>query len=112
MCKAEWERYTILFLPAPISLFFCTRTGINFFLNPHRYRFFENIVSVREDQKDAKATQANRRYICHREAFFPPSRQKDFRHTWHYASSEGGLAGEEVTDGTGPGEAEGWCLKK
>ena len=27
-------------------------------------------------------------------------------------SSEGGLAVEEVRDGTGPGEAEGWCLEK
>jgi len=40
------------------------------------------------------------------------SSSKGLSHTWHCVSSEGGLAGEEVRDGTGPGEAEGWCLEK
>jgi len=32
-------------------------------------------------------------------------------HTWHWVSSEGWLARKEGRDGTGPGEAEGWCFK-
>jgi len=33
------------------------------------------------------------------------SSSKGLRHTWHCVSSEGRLAGEEMRDGTGPGEA-------
>jgi len=39
------------------------------------------------------------------------SSSKGLWHTWHCVSSEGGLAGKEMRDGTDPGEAEGWCSK-
>jgi len=53
---------------------------------------------------------ANRCYICHREAFFPRQRGCDTPDTVYHQT--GGLAGEEVTDCAGLGEAEGWCLKR
>jgi len=40
------------------------------------------------------------------------SSSKGLGHTWHCVSSERGLAGEEMRDGTGLGEAEGFQVRK
>jgi len=50
--------------------------------------------------------------ICHRNAIFLRQRGFDILATRHWVSLGGRLPWELGRDGTGPGEAEAWCLRR